>query len=34
MLSYESVVREGDSGVLEVPISALMFPLQIYRLEG
>ena len=26
MLSYESVVREGDSGVLEVPISALVFP--------
>jgi peptidoglycan/xylan/chitin deacetylase (PgdA/CDA1 family) len=34
MLSYESVVSEGDSGVLEVPISALVFPLQIYRLEG
>jgi hypothetical protein len=24
MLSYESVVREGDSGVLEVPISAFI----------
>ena len=26
MLSYGSVVREGDSGVLEVPISAFVFP--------
>lgn len=26
MLSYESVVREGDSGVIEIPISAFVFP--------
>jgi peptidoglycan/xylan/chitin deacetylase (PgdA/CDA1 family) len=26
MLSYESVVRQGNSGVLEVPISAFVFP--------